>query len=230
MKFIKQIYDWFKKKLSWLLYYITIIFYYGFGIFTVIFLSVSDKNVWPFLVIFIFITLVYFRKNLLSSFDIIKIGKGSFELRKVANETKNSVEELRKIALFFSIILSKMATKIGRIGTSFSIEELSEFKKEILELSKQINITEKDMNKAIQSLNNYILFDTLNKITKKYNGTSKVDICSNIRSQMIGNPALDNYNPNIDEIENYLKEKQELDDENIKILQEAKTFKEANYF
>lgn len=221
-----------KKILGWLLYYIPIILYYSFGIFIVILLSIVNENSWPFTVIFIFITLIYFRKDLFKLFSDInsfKIGKDGIELKRITNEAKDTIEELKKIALVFSINLSKMATKVGRWGGGFSIEELSEFKDDISKLLKQMNITEKDVNKTIQSVNNYILHDILNIITEKYNGTPKVDISKDVH-KIIGNPALNDYNPNIEEIEKYLEKKQELDDKNIEILQEAKIFKKTNYF
>jgi len=159
MKVIKQIFGWFKKVLNLLLYYVPIILYYGFGIFMVIFLSMSDKNVWPFIAIFIFITLVYFKDNLFKSIDTLKLGKDGIELKRITNEAKDTIQGLKELALITSknILISKASVGCFAPDDNVLLKELYKEQKILLDICKKLEISEEEINKSFSFSKNQIL-------------------------------------------------------------------------
>lgn len=169
MKVIKQIFGWFKKVLNLLLYYVPIILYYGFGIFMVIFLSMSDKNVWPFIAIFVFITLIYFRKCLTAAFDTIKIGKDGIELKKTIKEAKDTIEELKILSCMFCKNLTENILSHGKIINPYNHLELLKYKTEIQNLSNKLNLNEnQDIEKMLSQIDVSIIYEILANIDRYY--------------------------------------------------------------
>lgn len=208
------------------------IFICGFIVFllvVVFFLTLEKTNGWPFVVFSIFIICLFNIQTVVQNFETFKIGKDGVELKRITQDAQNTTEELKKIASLFSKNMAKTITRLGRWDSYFTTKELYENRIEMEKLLSSVNIDKNEIQKNLQAIDNFILFDVLGTISNRYNGKNKVELCKKI-SDFILEPTKEKSHPNIQGIKKYLMEQNELDDINRRILSEAEYYQENNSF
>ncbi len=197
--------------------------------FIILFLTLEEVNVWPFMVFSIFIIFLFNIKIFVQNFEIFKIGKDGVELKRITKDAQNATEELKKIASLFSKNMAETITRLGRWDSYFTTKELYENRIEMRKLLSSINIDKSEIEKNLQTIDNFIIFDALGTISNRYNGSNKVELSKKI-SSLISGPQEKQYYPDIHGIKKCLIEQNELDDINSRILSEVQYYQENNIF
>lgn len=195
----------------------------------VFFLTLEKVNVWPFAIFSIFIICLFNIKTFVQNFEIFKIGKDGVELKRITQDAQNATEELKKIASLFSKNMAMTMTRLGRWDSFFTAKELYENRIEMEKLLSSVNIHKNEIRENLQIIDNFILFEIILTISERYNQLEKVKICKEL-NHFIAGPQKGLYNPDITKIQQYLSEKNLLDDKNSRILSEAKYFQKNKSF
>lgn len=185
-----------------------------------IILSFMDKSVWQ---LGLFFTAFLILLNI-EQIKIFKLGKDGLELERITQEAKETIDELKSFANYIYKPLLTIAPKMGRYGTALRILEQLELKNESESVLNELGIEKNVIEERTKLMNNYILFDILSKAVDKLNGKDN-ERYSLISKEYLQNVREKSFNPNIDGIENSLKNSTVWNDEIKQILEEARYFK-----
>lgn len=189
----------------------------------------EDKNAWPLVTIEIFIILIFSFEKIGKVFKILKIGKEGIELetitkqaQKTTEEAKETLDELKKLALIYSKNLSKLITRVGRWDSAFNMLELYQYRLDIENLLTNFGISENEIKQNTTEVDNFILLDLIFRISEQYNG-SLVQHCQAIQG-FRPKGILKIFETDINAIEKYLNDNNLMDEKNKNLLKDLKEF------
>lgn len=178
------------------------------------------KN-WSF--VFLMIILLFHKqiKELIPSLDILKLTKDGLELQKA----KETINDLQELAVTMYIPVLDMLAKTGRWAGAPTIEERLLNRNMVQKFTEKHKINDYRVKEKIDGINNSILFDVLSSMIENLNGTSKVNLYSEIH-ELFNTCSIGNFtcNPDMQAIQKKLIENDLMDDENKYIYEEAENF------
>lgn len=183
-------------------------------------LAFMDKSFWQ---LGLFFSTFLILLNL-DQVKVFKLGKDGLELQRITEEARQTIDELKKLALSIYNPVLKSAARLGRLDCHYGILELFELSNEVHIVLKGLGIKESVIEELTWLINNFILRDMLGDIIRE-----KIRNENNQLSSLIGKKYLQNckeksFNPDINAIEKEINEAGLLNDEIKQILEEARYF------
>ena len=159
----------------------------------------------------------------LEQIEAFKVGKDGLELKRITQDAEKALDALKKFAISVYKPLLRFSVSNGRWSSSLNIVELLKLRQETDSILSWLNVDKDIIYKRTWLIDNYILFDILGKAVEKLSRKDN-ELESFIRKEYLQNVREKSFNPDIDGIENALKNSIIWDDEVKEILEEARYF------